>query len=675
MTTNTILLILLSIIIASGLSFFQYFFRAKNKSKTNLLLAFLRFFSIFGILLLLINPKITSNTFEIVKTPLPIVVDNSSSISELKANETSLEIYKKLVSNKDLQEKFDIQSYQFSNEFELSDNFNFKGNQTNLDEVAKNLKSINKNATFPTVILTDGNQTSGNDYVYSFNPNNKVFPVILGDTTTFLDLKINQLNVNKYAFHKNKFPVEVFLQYSGNKSVTADFSISQGNSVLSKQSISFSPSKKSQVLNLLLPANNIGVQIFKASITSKEPEKNTYNNIKNFAVEVIDQKSEIAIVSAINHPDIGALKRSIETNLQRKVTIVNPNKISSLQDYNILVLYQPTSEFKSVFEANKNASLNTWIITGTNTDFNFLNQMQNSVQFKMSSQKEDYLADFSTQFNLFAIDNIGFENLPPLQNSFGTVTAKENVDVLLSSRIRNVNTGSPLLAYAENQGKRSAFLLGENIWKWRLQSHIDNQSFDKFDVFVDKTIQFLASNNAKKSLVVNHESFYNSGEAIEINAQYFNKNYEFDENAKLTISLTNKATKQTKNYDLLKSTNSYKVNLDGLSAGIYSFKVVEAKSKATYTSSFEVLDFDIEKQFVNPDLNKLTQLASQTNGKVFHPNQVDDLVKSLLENEDYKAVQKAITKKTPLVDWIWLLVLIVISLASEWFIRKYHGLL
>lgn len=673
--TNTILLILLSVLIAGGLSFFQYFFRAKNKSKTNLLLAFLRFFSIFGILLLLINPKITSNTFEIVKTPLPIVVDNSSSIFELKANETSLEIYKKLISNKDLREKFEIQSYQFSNEFELSDNFDFKGNQTNLDEVAKNLKSINKNATFPTVILTDGNQTSGNDYVYSFNPNNKVFPVILGDTTTFLDLKINQLNVNKYAFHKNKFPVEVFLQYSGNKSVTADFSISQGNSVLSKQSISFSPSKKSQVLNILLPANNIGVQVFKASITSKEQEKNTYNNIKNFAVEVIDQKSEVAIFSAINHPDLGALKRSIETNLQRKVTIVNPNKINSLQDYNILVLYQPTSEFKSIFEANKNANLNTWIITGTNTDFNFLNQMQNSLQFKMSTQKEDYLADFSTQFNLFAIDNIGFENLPPLQNSFGTVTVKENVDVLLSSRIRNVNTGSPLLAYAENQGKRSAFLLGENIWKWRLQSHIDNQSFDKFDVFVDKTIQFLASNNTKKSLDVNHESFYNSGEAIEINAQYFNKNYEFDENAKLTISLTNKNTKQTKNYDLLKSTNSYKVNLDGLSAGIYSFKVVESKSKATYTGSFEVLDFDIEKQFVNPDLNKLTQLASQTSGKVFHPNQVDDLVKSLLENEDYKAVQKAITKKTPLVDWVWLLVLIAISLATEWFIRKYHGLL
>ena len=99
---------------------------------------------------------------------------------------------------------------------------------------------------------------------------------------------------------------------------------------------------------------------------------------------------------------------------------------------------------------------------------------------------------------------------------------------MLSSKIRNIETNAPLLAFTENQGKRSAFLLGENCWKWRLQSHVDNQSFDKFDVFIDKTIQFLASNNAKKSLVVTHETFYNAGEAIEITAQYFNKNYELD---------------------------------------------------------------------------------------------------------------------------------------------------
>ncbi|RED27178.1 hypothetical protein BD847_1114 [Flavobacterium cutihirudinis] len=675
MTTNSILLLLLSLVIAGGLSYFQYFFKAKNKSNLIWFLAFLRFLAIFGLLVLLINPVISKSSLEITKTPLAIAVDNSSSIEALKSDKKVTELYQKLISNPALKEKFEIQSYQFDADFKPSDKFDFKGKQTNLDEVAKNLKSINKNLIFPSVIITDGNQTTGNDYVYRFDPVNKVYPLVVGDTTTFFDLKINQLNVNKYAFHKNKFPVEVFLQYSGDKATTADFTISQGNSVVVKEKVSFSPSKKTASLNLLLPADKVGLQIFKAAITSNAKEKNSYNNIKNFAVEIIDQKSTIAIVSAINHPDIAALKRSIEINAQRKVILVKPNDISQLQEASVLVLYQPTAAFKAVFDNNKNAGRNTFIITGNNTDFNFLNQQQNNLNFKMSGQIEDYLSEFQSQFNLFAIDDIGFENFPPLQNLFGTVTTNGNVSVLLSSKIRNVSTNAPLLAFAENQGKRTAFLLGENSWKWRLQSHVDNQSFEKYDVFVDKVIQFLATSTSKKSLVVTHESFYNSGDELIINAQYFNKNYEFDEKARLTISVTNTETKQSKNYDLLKGNNSFSVNLDGLTAGKYNFTVKELNSNTSYSSHFEILDFDIEKQFVNPDVIKLKQLALQTNGKAFFVNQADDLINTLLENKEYKSIEKNVSTKTPIIDWIWLLVLIAALLTTEWFVRKYNGLL
>ncbi|MHC0445229.1 hypothetical protein ACWA1F_07450 [Flavobacterium sp. 3-218] len=675
MTTNTILLLLLSLVIAGGLSYFQYFYKAKSKSNVMILLAFLRFLAIFGLLVLLINPIISKNSLEITKTPLAVVVDNSSSIVALKSDKKAVELYQKLVSNPALKEKFDIQTYQFDNDFKTSDKFDFKGNQTNLDEVAKNLKSINKNLIFPTVIITDGNQTTGNDYVYRFDPVNKVYPLVVGDTTTFFDLKINQLNVNKYAFHKNKFPVEVFLQYAGDKTANAEFTISQGNTVVAKEKLSFSPSKKTASLNLLLPADKVGLQIYKASIQSSAKEKNSYNNIKNFAVEIIDQKSTIAIVSAINHPDIAALKRSIEVNAQRKVILVKPNQINDLQDVSVLVLYQPTTAFKAIFDNNKLKGTNTFIITGNNTDFNFLNQQQNNLVFKMSNQREDFLSEFQSAFNLFAIDNIGFENFPPLQNPFGNITANGNVSVLLSSKIRNVSTNAPLLAFAENQGRRTAFLLGENSWKWRLQSHVDNQSFEKYDVFIDKIIQYLASSASKKSLVVTHESFYNSGEEIIINAQYFNKNYEFDEKARLTISVVNVATKQTKNYDLLKGSNSFSANLEGLPAGKYNFTVKELNSNTSYASHFEILDFDIEKQFVNPDVVKLQQLAQQTGGKAFFEDQADHLINNLLENKEYKSIEKNISSKTPIIDWVWLLILIASLLTIEWFVRKYNGLL
>lgn len=675
MANATILLIVLSLVIAFVVSFYQYFYKVKSRSKMTLFLAFLRFFSVFGLLLLLINPIITRKTTETVKTPLPIVIDNSASMADLKSDKEALELFNKLKSNSDLADKFDVQTYQFDEDFLPSDTINFKGKQSNIDVIAKNLKNIYKNQTFPTVLISDGNQTSGEDYVFTFNPQNKVYPLVVGDTTTYLDLKVTQLNVNKYAFHKNKFPVEVFLNYAGTKSVNATFKITQGNSVLNEQTVSFSPSKKSATLNVLLPAEKVGLQIFKASITSKEQEKNTYNNVKNFAVEVIDQKTEVALVSDILHPDLGVIKRSVETNAQRKVTLIKPNQINSLQNYNILVLYQPNGTFKSVFEQNKNAKINTWIITGNATDFNFLNQYQDHFDFKMSNQKEDFLAGFNSQFNLFALDNIGFEQFPPLENSFGKITPKGNINELLSATIRGISAEQPLFAFAENQGNRSAFLFGENIWKWRSAVYLKNKNFENFDIFLDKTIQFLASNNSRKSLVVNHERFYNSGEAIEITAQYFNKNYELDEKARLTIAVTNAKTKQQKKYDLLRTSNSFKVNLDGLAAGNYSFRVKELNSSSVYSSTLEVLDFDIEKQFVNPDWNKLNQLANQTSGKAYLANQADVLVKQLMADESYKAIQKTLVKKSPLIDWIWLLVLIAISLATEWFVRKYNGLL
>jgi hypothetical protein len=675
MTITTILLLLLSLIVASGLSYYQYFYKAKNKSKLNLFLALLRFLSLFGIILLLINPIITRNTLEIIKPSLAIVVDNSSSITALDASKKALEVYDALVSNSALKEKFEIQSYRFDMEFEPSEQFDFQGTQTNLGGISKELGSRNRNNKFPTILLTDGNQTSGNDYIYSFDETNKVFPIVLGDTTKIVDLKISQINVNKYAFFKNKFPVEVFLNYSGDKNLSADFTIAQGNSILAKQSIAFSSSKKTAVLNVLLPANKIGSIIFKASISSAEKEKNTYNNSKNFAVEVIDQKTKIALVTAINHPDVAALKRSIESNAQRTVTIVKPNAVNSLKEYDVLILYQPNIAFKRIFEENTAVRLPTFIITGTTTDFPLLNQQQSTLVFKMSNQKENYLAGFNSQFNLFVLDNIGFENFAPLENTYGNITVKGNASVLLSSKIRSIETNSPLLLYAENQGNRSVFLLGENIWKWRLQSHIDSESFAEFDVFMDKTIQYLASSSSKKALVVSHESFYNSGDAIEITAQYFNKNYEFDDKARLTIIITNIETKQTKNYDLLKGNNFYKVNLDGLVAGAYNFSVKELNSNTSYSGHFEILDFDREKQFVNPDLEKLSQLATQTKGVVYFPNQVDALIKSLLKDDNYKAIEKNRITRSPLIDWTLLLILIVSLLSTEWFVRKYNGLL
>ncbi|MDK2773217.1 MAG: hypothetical protein KYX68_13490, partial [Flavobacterium sp.] len=539
--------------------------------------------------------------------------------------------------------------------------------------IPKELKQLYRNKNYPIVVLTDGNQTLGEDYIFDFQENNPVFPVVLGDTVKVFDSKISAINVNQYAFLKNQFPVEIFIENNSKESFSSVLSISNGNSIVAKQNVQFSKNQLSQKISFLLEATSIGLKKFNVFLQPKENEKNKINNAKPFVIDVIDQRTEIALVSSINHPDLGVLKRSIESNEQRKVSIVKPNEID-LKKYSALVLYQPNQNFKNILEQNKSLKINTLLITGKSTDYNLLNNYFNDFSFKMSNQNEDYSGLFNSNFSNFSTENIGFERFAPLENKFGSITTKGDVSVLLKAKVKNVEINSPLVSFSENDSKRSAYIFGEGIWKWRMESYLKDKSFDDFDNFTDKIVQYLSVNPNKKALLVEAEKIYNTGLPIEIKAQYFDKNFEFDPNAELSITLTNQVNKKSKSYNFYNSSNEYLVNFDNLEAGFYTYSVSEKKSKERVTGTFEVIAFDIENQFVNPDLNRLEQLAQNTSGKVYYPNNVNQLINSLLKDETLNPTQKEVVRKSPLIDWKWLLLFIVSLLSLEWFIRKYNGL-
>src|SRR5690606_30918212 len=100
----------------------------------------------------------------------------------------------------------------------------------------------------------------------------------------------------------------------------------------------------------------------------------TTNNVKEAAIEVIDEKTNVVIVSDMLHPDIGALKKSIEANEQRSVSITKPiGTAQNLEEADILILYQPNRNFRQVYDFLQNSKANYFTITGSKTDWNFLN--------------------------------------------------------------------------------------------------------------------------------------------------------------------------------------------------------------------------------------------------------------------------------------------------------------
>ncbi|MBL4663501.1 MAG: VWA domain-containing protein [Flavobacteriaceae bacterium] len=677
MSAETLLYILIAGVVSISLVIFMYGYKTKYTGRLRWLFGSLRFITLFSLFLLLINPKFKTNTYTIEKPNLPVLVDNSASMVELGQSESIKDVVSMLQNNTELNEKFELSFYSFGSDFAEMDSLFFSEKRTHISKALKRVDALFKNETAPTILITDGNQTLGQDYEFSSTTfSNSIYPIIAGDSTQYIDLKLEQLNTNRYSFLKNQFPVEALLVYSGQGSVNSKFIIIQGGRRVFSQNVSFSENQNTQTITTTLPASSVGLQRYNAQIVPLEDEKNKVNNSKAFAVEVIDQATNVLVVSSVIHPDLGALKKAIETNEQRTITFKKPLEAASiLNDYQLIILYQPDRNFRSVYTEVTKLKKNTLTITGMLSDWNFINEIQQNFSKDATNQSEDVTAILNLNYGAYAVDDIGFEDFPPLYTEFGTLEINVPHETLLEQSIAGFSTNSPLIASTEINGVRNAIWDGEGFWRWRAHSYLSNESFEDFDEFVGNIVQYLASNKRRSRMEVTYETFYYNNNALQISAQYFDKNFVFDNRAQLTISVKNEETEELTVFPMLLKNNYYEVDLSTLPASNYSFSVSVKDEGIARSGNFTILEFNVEQQFLNANVTKLQRVATNTGGTAYFIDKTEVLIDALLKNEKYKPIQKSDQKVVPLIDWKYLLGLIVIALSAEWFIRKYNGLI
>lgn len=677
MQTETLLYILLAGIVALLIALFQYYRKKKSMSKLNMLFSFLRFITVFSVLLLLINPKFDQVTLTTEKANLVIAIDNSSSIKYLNQDMETINFIEKLTSNNELNRRFDLDLYTFGESLKPHDSLNFSENQTNIHNALNQLSQVYKQSTSPTIIITDGNQTYGNDYQFASSYYKQpIYPIILGDTISYIDLKVEQLNVNKYAFLKNKFPIEAILVYNGKEAINSKFIVSDGNSTVYSKTINFSKTNNSSVINFTLPANKIGIKKYKATLTPLLNEKNVNNNSKNFAVEIINQKTKIAIVSDFIHPDLGSIKKSIESNEQRLVSILSlKDIINQITDFQLIILYQPNNKFNQLFSLLDAQNKNRFFIVGTKSDLTYLNSINKFFNFEITNQTENYQAELNLNFTPFIIEDINFESFPPLSSNYGSVYFSVPYETLIYKTLNGISINEPLLATIESENRREAVLFGENIWKWRAQSYINSKSFNEFDDFIGKIIQYITSDKKKSRLNIDYESFYNGNSNILIKAEFFDKNFVFDTREKLNITVYDKVSEKSNTFPLILKNNNYQVDLSSLPPSEYSFSIKTTNENLSKSGNFEILEYNIEQQFLSADVTKLQHLATNSQGSTFFINNTENLINDLLKDNRYNPIQKSSKNTIPLIDWKFLLAIIALSLGLEWILRKYNGLI
>ncbi len=676
MPATTILLLIGAFLLSLALALFQYFYKAKKRGSKNVIFGALRFVTVFALLLLLINPTISNIELYTEKPDLVLAVDNSSSIKEFGEGERVTEMVKRIQNDEDLQERFQINTFSFGKTLNETDSLTFEESQTNLPAVFQDLSSLYEEQVAPVILITDGNQTLGEEFRFPARRfKQPVLPVVVGDTTRYRDLSISRVNVNKYAFLNNRFPVEVIINYSGDSAAESRLEILKGGSVVYSQQLSFSSEENSEVVRAELPATGIGVQNYEVRLSALEAEKNLLNNSRQFVVQVIDERTKVLIAYSVLHPDLGALQKAIESNQQREVDLQPISEVGDLKEYQLVILYQPDERFQDLMIQLDVQNSNYFLITGPNTNWNFLNRQQEIFRQEITNQSEEYFPLWNENFKAFQTEDIGYSGFPPLEGTFGNLEAPQSLDVLLYRELQGIETTIPLLGIYSGDGFRSGFLFGANLWRWRSTVFQETGSFQKFDDLIGKFVQFLASKNRQERLVVDYEPLYNGSDGVILKAEYFDQSYNFDPRASLELRIENKNTGEQRQIPFSLKENSFEVDLSSLPAGDYDFSVRAEGQNLSRSGSLRILDFDVEQQFARANLEGLQQVATQKGQEIFFLEDFEALKRELLADNSYATIQKSREKDVSLIDLEILLGIIALALSAEWFLRKYYGLI
>jgi len=679
----------LALVIFTGLLFASLLYVGNKKNKLSkglsVFLFIVRFLAISLMAFLLLTPYIKTRVVSIEKPIIIVGIDNSASITG-----TSDSVYYKTRFQENLRQqleglkdKYDVKTYLFGQEVVPGDHPDFLDAKSDYGAFFNFINSAWANAnTGMVLVVGDGQFNSGYDPVTAVQKANvPIVAVALGDTTEQIDASIKEVRMNSTAFLDDMVPLEITYEAMQLKNKSLQLTVTGFGNTLYKETIPIKTDKQVASIRILIAAKVAGKHRIQASVAPTENELNLSNNHQNAYLNVLETKQKILVLAYAPHPDIAAIRQSLMSNKNYEVSIDYVNTFTgNPTNFDLVILHQlPARKNQSIRILNllHEANTPTLFILGNQSDLGIFNQQfSGATILSASNSREEALAQFSPMFDLFtfgADQRDIISKLPPLVVPLGNYQTNPGAEVFITQQIQGFDSDHPMVLFYRNTDRKTGAILGEGLWRWRMHNYILSKNFDAFNTFLQKTAQYLIANNKQKPFQVLAQDEYNRFDAIELRAECLNASMELVNSEEIPLTLTNESGEQFQ-YLFSKSNQGYILNLGILPEGIYRFSsTANCQGKnLTETGTFVVTGIDLEHRNTKANHRLLFQLSELNGGQVIYPNQMESLPKiavsmNLKSRMDYE------TKLTELGTLPFVMLLIILLLSLEWFLRKYFG--
>tara|TARA_B100000508_G_scaffold141043_1_gene145524 strand:+ start:11751 stop:13694 length:1944 start_codon:yes stop_codon:yes gene_type:complete len=647
---------------------------------------------LFALSALLLKPILKYASISYEKPIILVGIDNSKSILLGKDSAT----YKSELANKieelksNLSAEFEVKTLLIGDEIVSGDKIDFSEKASNLSSF---MDYVNDNYAYDNVsagvLISDGifNKATNPNYK-KWNIDGGLYTVALGDSSQMSDQKLTNVRSNSIAFLGNKFPINVNLQidgFIGQKSMVKI--VGYGKEIYS-QEIEITSNSLNLEFQHLADAEKVGLQKFTVKILSLEGELNTINNEQVFYVKVKDKRQKILMAYDFPHPDIAAIRRSIEdeesyeVKMYRTKDLLKLDKENIEENFNLIVAFQiPTGDQKSkkAFSLLRSCNTPQWYISSSHTDHLLLFNSDKGIEWKGQSDKNNSVqGSINANFDLFTITNDkGVQTeYPPVKVPFGVLNYSVGSQVLSFQTVSGIITQYPLWLFTSSaEGIRKSYFFGEGIWHWKMSEYEHSGTYDLFDETVTKTVQYLASKKDVSRFRVYCETSFYENDPIELNAEFYNLSYELINEPNVSVQVRNEEG-DLYELEMVRKGSKYYLNVGKLSPGKFSYKAsVNHQGKEMVKSGeFSVKKLDTEYKNLQADFNLMRGLAQKNGGKFYTYNKWDEFSAELKQK---KAVQRSYEEVEikDLIHQKWLFALLVLIIGLEWLIRKREGVI
>ena len=128
-------------------------------------------------------------------------------------------------------------------------------------------------------------------------------------------------------------------------------------------------------------------------------------------------------------------------------------------------------------------------------------------------------------------------------------------------------------------------------------------------------------------------------------------------------------------YNFSRTIDAYLLNAGNLKPSSYEYFAKTVYNNKNYTQKglFEVKALLQEFSITTANHNILFNLANSSNGKVFYPNEWEELKNEILNLPNINTLAYTESNTKNIIHNKWLFFVIIVLLSAEWFYRKYLG--